>query len=147
MNKNIESVLVIGFGTMGQGIVKTFAINSFKTSVLTRNPSQIKDLPANVFATAVLPATPPDLVVESIPEDINLKHQLFEQLEDAYGGISVLATNTSGLPIDQIASQLRHKKKFLSIHYMQPAEAFPLVEVCCLNETSKETLKEGHLAH
>lgn len=139
MDKAIASVLVVGYGTMGRGIVKTFAENGFETSVLTRDPSRIIDLPDGATATAELPEAPPDLVIESIPEELPLKHDLFLKLEQAYGDASILATNTSGLPIDEVAQPLAHKDKFIAIHYMQPAEAFPLVEVCRLAETSDET--------
>ena len=136
MGETIQSVMVVGYGTMGRGIVETFAKNSFETSVLTRDPSRITDLPAGATATAELPSEAPDLIIESIPEELSLKHQLFQRLEAAYGGKSILATNTSGLPIDAVAQPLAHKDRFIAVHYMQPAEAFPLVEICRLPETS-----------
>jgi 3-hydroxybutyryl-CoA dehydrogenase len=138
MKTSINSVMIVGYGTMGRGIVETFAKNGFETCVLTRYPSRLDDLPEHVTAISDLPNTAPDLIIESIPEDITLKRELFTRLENAYGGASILATNTSGLPIDKIASPLAHKDKFIAVHYMQPADAFPLVEVCRLNETTDE---------
>ena len=64
----------------------------------------------------------------------------FHQTEAAYGNASILATNTSS-SIDEVPA-LAHKDRFIAIHYMQPAEAFPLVEVCRLEETSDETTKK-----
>jgi 3-hydroxybutyryl-CoA dehydrogenase len=130
--------MIVGYGTMGRGIVETFAKNGFETCVLTRDPSRIYDLPEHATAISNLPRTAPDLIIESIPEDIALKHELFTRLENAYGGASILATNTSGLAIDKVAAPLAHKDKFIAVHYMQPAEAFPLVEVCRLIETTDE---------
>lgn len=141
MSAPIKSVLVIGYGTMGRGIVATFANNGFDTTVLTRDPSKITDLPTGALAVSELPKTAPDLVIESIPEDMALKHTLFEQLEQTYGADTVLATNTSGLPLDEIAAPLAHKDRFLAVHYMQPADAFPLVEICRLQETSEDVLE------
>jgi len=138
MKTSINSVMIVGYGTMGRGIVETFAKNGFETCVLTRDPSRIDDLPEHATAISDLPSTAPDLIIESIPEDIALKHELFTRLENAYGNSSILATNTSGLPIDEVAAPLAHKDKFIAVHYMQPAEAFPLVEVCRLNETTDE---------
>ncbi len=136
MSAQVNSVMVIGYGTMGRGIVETFARNGFETSVLTRDPAKISNLPAKATAIADLPSEAPDLIIESIPEDMALKHALFARLEAAYGDHPILATNTSGLPIDEVAAPLKHKSRFLAVHYMQPADAFPLVEICRLAETS-----------
>ncbi|MBO89501.1 MAG: hypothetical protein CMP14_08265 [Rickettsiales bacterium] len=136
MSKSVKSVMVVGYGTMGRGILKTFAENGFKTSVLTRNPTRIKDLPTGTIAHSELPDDAPDLIIESIPEDLTLKHELFLRLEGKYGDEPIFGTNTSGLPIESVAKPLQHKDRFIAIHYMQPAEAFPLVEICRLAETS-----------
>ncbi len=80
MSAQVNSVMVIGYGTMGRGIVETFARNGFETSVLTRDPAKISDLPAKATAIADLPSEAPDLIIESIPEDMALKHALFARL-------------------------------------------------------------------
>ena len=91
MYESIISVLVVGYGTMGRGIVKTFADNGFETNVLSRDPSRITDLPKGTNAITELPESAPDLVIESIPEELALKHELFLKLEAAYGNASILA--------------------------------------------------------
>ena len=136
MSKSVNSVMVVGYGTMGRGILETFAKNGFKASVLTRKPALIKDLPAGSTAHSALPDKAPDLIIESIPEDLTLKHELFHRLEEKYGDHPIFGTNTSGLPIEDVAKPMQHKDRFIAIHYMQPAEAFPLVEICRLAETS-----------
>ena len=136
MSKSVNSVMVVGYGTMGRGILETFAKNGFKASVLTRNPARIKDLPTGSTAHSALPDEAPDLIIESIPEDLILKHELFHRLEEKYGDHPIFGTNTSGLPIEDVAKPMQHKDRFIAIHYMQPAEAFPLVEICRLAETS-----------
>lgn len=141
MSQPIRSVMVVGYGTMGRGIALTFARSGFGTMVLTRDPSRITDLPEGIGAIRDLPETAPDLIIESIPEDLGLKHALFTHLEETYGPGPILATNTSGLPIDKVAEPLVHRERFLAVHYMQPAEAFPMVEVCCLEETSEDVLQ------
>ena len=100
MSKSVNSVMVIGYGTMGRGILETFAKNGFEAAVLTRDPSRIKDLPAGADAYSELPDMAPDLIIESIPEDMTLKHGLLQRLEDKYGDHPVYGTNTSGLPIE-----------------------------------------------
>ena len=142
MPSNIRSVMVVGYGTMGRGIVKTFGKNGFETYVLIRDPSRVQDVPEYATVITKLPENAPDLIIESIPEEMALKHELFTRLETAYGTASIYATNTSGLPIDQIAAPLKYKQNFIAVHYMQPAESFPLVEVCQLEETSEKVVEK-----
>ena len=135
MYESIISVLVVGYGTMGRGIAKTFAENGFETNVLTRDPSRTTDLPEGSTAIAELPESAPDLVIESIPEELALKP--ISENSTACGDASISqrihrACRSTRLPA------LAHKDRFVAIHYMQPAEAFPLVEVCRLEETSDE---------
>ncbi|MEC8372655.1 MAG: 3-hydroxyacyl-CoA dehydrogenase NAD-binding domain-containing protein, partial [Pseudomonadota bacterium] len=63
MSKSVNSVMVIGYGTMGRGILETFAKNGFEAAVLTRDPSRIKDLPAGADAYSELPDMAPDLII------------------------------------------------------------------------------------
>ena len=63
MKTSINSVMIVGYGTMGRGIVETFAKNGFETCVLTRDPSRIDDLPENATAISDLPGTAPDLII------------------------------------------------------------------------------------
>ena len=145
-NKLIETVMGVGYGSMGQGIVSSFAMSGFKTFVLTRDPSRLKNLPGKAIACANLPADIPDLIIEAIPEKIELKTALFAQLENEYGDIPILASNTSSLPLDEIASRLTRPERFIGIHYMHPAESLPMVEVIRVLQTSDRTLDRVKLA-
>jgi 3-hydroxybutyryl-CoA dehydrogenase len=92
---------------------------------------------------------PPDLVIEAIPEDLELKRELFGRLERAYGAGAegpILATNTSGLSIEDIAAPLAARERFLAIHYLQPADALPMVEAACLPETREDVLARSRAA-
>lgn len=129
MAREIKDVLVVGYGVMGRGIAITFARGGHRTAVLSRDPSKAADVPPNVTVTAALPADPPDLIIESIPEDIALKHALFERLEAAYGDGPIIASNTSSLPLEDLAARLRAPERFLGLHYFQPPEALPLMEL------------------
>lgn len=137
----IQSVLVCGYGTMGRGVANLFAKGGFDVTVLTRGPSRLKDLPSGVTAAAALPADPPDLVMENYPEDLVAKQALFRQLEDAYGEHPVWSTNTSGLDLTELASALENKQNFIGVHFLQPADAFPLAEAVRIAETADETVE------
>ncbi len=128
MSERIDTVLVAGYGEMGRGIVASFAGGGHRTIVLSRDPSKVENLPDGVTVTADLPGAAPDLVIETIPEDMALKREFFGRIEAAYGGGTILATNTSGLPLQDMADGLRHPERFLGIHYFHPADAFPMVE-------------------
>lgn len=126
---DIKSVLIAGYGLMGRGIALTFAQGGHATVVLSRDPSKAADIPEDVSVVGELPAAAPDLIIESIPEDMGLKLAFFEKIEKAYGDGPVIASNTSGLSLQDMADLRRDPANFLGIHYFQPAEAFPMVEV------------------
>jgi 3-hydroxybutyryl-CoA dehydrogenase len=125
----INRVLVVGAGVMGTGIAKSFASGGFDTWLLSRRAGALAGLPQGVRATAEPPKDVPDLVIESIPEEMDLKRDLFRQLEKVYPGSVLIATNTSGLDLVPLFAGMKHPERFLATHYFQPAEVFPMVEV------------------
>ncbi len=132
----IRTVLVVGSGIMGRGIATSYGAAGFHCTVLSRHPERVGGL----RATGELPAEPPDLVIEAIPEDLRLKIDLFRRLDEAYGGRSILASNTSGLPLQEMADVLRHPEAFCGIHYFQPAERFDYAELIEVAQTAPEVV-------
>lgn len=114
---------------MGAGIVRSFASAGFRVAVVSRRAGALADLPPGVSASASLPPEPPDLVVETVVEEVEAKAAVYRAVEDAYPPETLIGTNTSGLPLERLAEGLRHPERFLGIHWFQPAEAFPMVEV------------------
>jgi len=136
----IDSVLVAGYGVMGRGIVAAFQRGGFRVSVLSRRSAAELALPASV-PVLNRPAGPaPDLILETITEEVAPKHALYRDLDAAWGGAPILATNTSSLPLDELASVLRRPENFVGMHYFQPADAIPLVEVVRAAKTGDATL-------
>jgi 3-hydroxybutyryl-CoA dehydrogenase len=129
MTAPIKRVLVVGAGTMGKGVAKSFAEHGFETTVWSRRGPEVPGLPAGVTATRELPAEAPDLVIENVPEDVAIKQACYKALEAAYPPAVIIATNTSGLSLDALAEGLAHPERFLGAHYFQPADVFPMVEV------------------
>jgi 3-hydroxybutyryl-CoA dehydrogenase len=129
-------VLVVGAGTMGTAIADTFASAGVATALMSRNPAAISPSDNGLVVVGAFPSQPPELIIEAIPEDFELKADLFRQAESAYGGEPVLASNSSGLPLQQIADALSHPERFLGIHYFHPARELPLVEIVRVAETS-----------
>ena len=80
-------------------------------------------------------------VFESVAEDLALKQQLFQQVEGLVTHQAILASNTSGLPITQIAEPLRHPERAATAHFWNPPHLMPLVEVVKGERTSEPTLE------
>ncbi|HYM31856.1 MAG TPA: 3-hydroxyacyl-CoA dehydrogenase NAD-binding domain-containing protein [Candidatus Cybelea sp.] len=138
MNSSIRRVLVVGAGTMGLGVAKSFAESGFEVQLWSRRAGSLKNLPAGVTAVAAPPMPPPDLVIENVAEDMAIKGEVYRSLEAAYGPEVIIATNTSGLPLDDLAAGLAHPERFLGAHYFQPADVFPMVEVIAGSATRPE---------
>ena len=140
MSETPVKVLVVGSGVMGRGIARGFARAGLATGVLSRDPSRVSGLGAEIAIFAEPPAEPPELIIESVPEVTELKLALYARIEAAYGGAPVLASNTSGLPLQELADRLDHPERFCGIHYFQPADVAPVVEVARVRQTSDATL-------
>ncbi|CAH0400711.1 unnamed protein product [Chilo suppressalis] len=82
-----------------------------------------------------------DLVVEAIVENIEVKHKLFKQLDEAAPQHAILASNTSSLSIDEISSVVKRKDKFGGLHFFNPVPVMRLLEIVKGAETSEETYK------
>ena len=81
-----------------------------------------------------------DLVIEAVPEILDLKHKVFAELEDKVPVTAILASNTSTLPITDIAAPARHPERFVGMHFFSPAEVMPLVEVIPGARTSPQAV-------
>jgi 3-hydroxybutyryl-CoA dehydrogenase len=68
-------------------------------------------------------------VIEAVFEDLAVKQSVFAEIERLYHGSPVLATNTSGLPLDELGESLKHPNRFLAMHFFMPADVFPMIEV------------------
>jgi 3-hydroxybutyryl-CoA dehydrogenase len=130
MPKNIQSVLIYGYGVMGRGVARTFADNGFEVTVRSSRAQALKDLPRGVRAVEQLPAKAPDLVLELVPENVPTKQRVYAEVEAAYPGADVIiATGTSGLDLVELARPLLHPERFLGLHYFMPADQTLVVEV------------------
>jgi len=82
-----------------------------------------------------------DIVIEAVPDELDLKTSVFESLGANGGPRQVLASNTSALSITEIASRTRHPDRVIGIHFLQPVPTVPLVEVVRGLATSDETFQ------
>lgn len=77
-----------------------------------------------------------DLVIEAVYEDLDVKHQVFRELESRVRDECILASNTSTIPIARIASVLRVPERMLGMHFFSPVEKMPLLEVIVTAQTT-----------
>jgi len=126
--KRLE-VLVIGSGVMGRGIAKGFAAAGIPCAIFSRNATKVKGVDARVAIVDTLPQQAPLLVIESVPEEKELKFACYAAIESAYAGAPVLASNTSGIDLELLAKPLKYPKQFIGMHYFMPADVNTMVEV------------------
>jgi 3-hydroxybutyryl-CoA dehydrogenase len=169
----VNNVAVIGSGLMGRGIAQVCAVGGFNVtlndlnmdllnaaySVIERNLAkgvqlgkvqpEVKEaslsrikLTAGV-ADAVKQA---DLVIEAIPEVMELKLDLFRQLDELCPEHTILATNTSANSITEIAGATRRPEKVIGLHFFNPVHIMKLVEIVRGLETSDTTFKISEAA-
>ena len=136
----IATVMVAGSGVMGLGIAEVFAKAGFETTVYRHRPKDGLKLPEGVKLVTSFDGKAPDIVIESIPEVLDLKIEFFQKLEAAFGERTIIASNTSGLPLEDMAAKLKHPNRFLGMHYFMPAEVSPLVEVIRVAKTDDTTV-------
>ena len=161
-SNKIENVGVVGAGIMGQGIASAnlrrqlpTLMNDAATDALQRGmqsaleqASYSRELkgPDVEQTLALAPLLNPaldlaemrhcDLVIEAAVERPDVKKNIFSNLEAVVDPTAVLATNTSTIPIDELASVLSHPERFLGIHFFNPVRKMPLVEIIRGTKTS-----------
>jgi len=160
------SISIIGAGTMGNGIAHVFAQNGFKVTIVDVSLTQLDKAIANIgknFDRQIAKGTATEeqkktalanisilsnmsegvknaeLVIEAATENIELKLNIFEQLDKLAPKEAILATNTSSISITKIAATTGRAGKVIGMHFMNPVPVMKLVEVINGYATTKET--------
>lgn len=159
------NIFVLGAGTMGAGIVQTFAQAGYKVvmrdleeSYVERGMSTItkslersvkkeriteerkNEILANITATTDINlAKDADLVIEAAVENMDIKKIIFKELDEVCKESAILATNTSSLSITEIACATNRPDRVIGMHFFNPVPVMKLVEVIKGIATSEET--------
>ncbi len=165
---DIKKVAVIGTGTMGPGIAQVLAQHEIEVRIFDIDPEQLKKaretLGANLNlmeqagmlsdtgaadarnriqnATSLTDAVrDADLVIEVIPEVMDLKTRLLSELDEICGPDTILASNTSGLSITKMAQATRRPEKVVGMHWWNPPIIIPVIEIVKGESTGEDVLQ------
>ncbi len=160
---------ILGSGSMGTGIAQVAATAGHIVHLYDNNPSALSRSEAFIskimarlvekgridnteaeiikgrihYETNMFACSESSLVIEAIIEDIDIKKQVFEQLEDTVRPSCILASNTSSLSIASIASACKNPERVIGIHFFNPAALMKLVEIVPAIQTSQETQQKA----
>ena len=164
----MKNIAIIGAGTMGNGIAHTFAQSGFKVNLIDISETSLKrgmetisrNLDRMVAKEQITEANKTEtlsnisiytnisegvknaeLVVEAATENIDLKLNIFKQLDENCSKKTILATNTSSISITQIAAVTTRPDKVIGMHFMNPVPIMKLVEIIRGYNTSNEVTK------
>ena len=162
---DIKKVTVVGTGTMGNGIAQVFAAKGYEVdmvdikqefldralAVITKSFDRLlkkekiteDDKAAALgrlnMSTDLSVARNSQLVIEAVTENLEIKLDIFKKLEDICPPDTVLASNTSSLPITQLAAATKRPTQFVGMHFMNPVPMMKLIELIRGIATSDET--------
>lgn len=162
----MNTIAVIGAGTMGNGIAHVFAQNGYQVhlidvsqdaldkglSTVAKNLDRMvakekittadkENTLANIksFTELKLGVANADLVIEAATENVTIKLKIFKELDDVCDANTILASNTSSISITQIAAATSRPEKVIGMHFMNPVPIMSLVEIIRGYSTSNET--------
>jgi len=166
--EDIRKISVIGAGIMGHGIALTYALGGYNITLNARRETSLSNalkhiryaletfvegglisqdmsevtLPRITTTTHLEEAVKDaDFVTETVPEDAEVKTEIFSDLDVLCPKHAILASNTSTFMLQDFTSQCKRKDKVLTTHWINPPHIVPLVEVVHDEETSDETVE------
>ena len=125
---------------MGRGIAASFAAAGIASAIFSRNALNVRGVDPRVALLDKLPQDAPELVIESVPEKMDIKFECYAAIEAAYAGKPALASNTSGIDLEALARPLKYPQRFFGMHYFMPAEVNTMVEVAPVRATETAAL-------
>jgi 3-hydroxybutyryl-CoA dehydrogenase len=163
---SIEHILVVGAGTMGNGIAQVAATSGYQVTCLDVIPAALEKAKKSIasstakliekgvltqdqktaadrinFVSTYATVSEADLVIEAATENPELKFKIFKELDTTAREGVILASNTSSISITKIAANTKRPDRVIGMHFMNPVPLMTLVEVIKGLATSDETLK------
>ena len=167
----IKNISVIGAGTMGHGIAEVFAMYNYKVSIYDRNRKNHENVIAEIknelefmaeenyiekeiveaalsnikiFSNLEEAVKNADYIIESIPEILELKQELFNELDKICPKHTILSSNTSSLSLSKLIENIsvERKKRIMICHWYNPAHLIPIIELSYFGNMPEEIFSE-----
>ena len=161
----IQSVGVVGAGTMGNGIAQVFAASDFQVLLYDINEDQVQKGLSTIInsldrlinkekiteddkqntlqnirlCSSLEELSDVELIVEAASESLDIKSEIFKQLDGICKPATILATNTSSISLTRIARETQRPEKVIGMHFMNPVPLMKLVEIIRALQTDDET--------
>jgi 3-hydroxyacyl-CoA dehydrogenase/enoyl-CoA hydratase/3-hydroxybutyryl-CoA epimerase len=162
----LSRAAVIGAGVMGAGIAQWLSARQLRVILRDINTEQVAKGMANITAlyregqkrhvftpreardgldriypaATDVPLRDIELVIEAATENLELKKKIFQRLDELAGDDTVLATNTSALPVSELAGGTRRPERVVGLHFFNPVHRMQLVEIIAARQTAPEVL-------
>lgn len=147
----MKKIGICGTGLMGATMAQIFAEKGYETRIYGRTEASLErgkkiiTLDEGVplyYTTRLEDLGKCDIIIESIVENLAVKQEFFERLSKIVGAETILATNTSGLSINRIGERVHGKERFLGMHWFNPSNLIPLIEIICNDKTEQKYVDE-----
>ncbi len=161
----VSHVHVIGAGVMGGDIASWCALQGFNVTLQDKGPENIAASMKRAYALFKKRLVKPrlirngldrlmpdingtglskaDVVIEAVFEDADVKRKLYREIEPQIREDALLATNTSSIPLEELAPALSRPERFVGLHFFNPVAKMPLVEVIATGSTGPEEVKKA----
>lgn len=163
---DINTITVIGAGTMGSGIAQTAAVAGLNVTMIDISSAMLKKGKAAIKASSdrllkkgtitpaehhaakaiptameLTPAKESDLIIEAVTEDLSTKLKIFSQLDSLAPEHTILASNTSSLSLTRLAAATNRPEQVVGMHFFNPVPLMQLLEVVRTFATTDDTLQ------
>ncbi len=156
--KDIKKIGVVGAGTMGKGIAQVFALYNYPVALVDTDAAILqgvmdklqdhtepelwgKVLNNITTSTDIKLLQGCDLIIDAVFEEITVKKSVFETISSVCNSSSIIATNTSSISINKLASSINNPTRFIGMHFMNPPKVMKLVEIIRGQKTSEDIVR------
>ncbi|MCK4382677.1 MAG: hypothetical protein KAW66_05225 [Candidatus Lokiarchaeota archaeon] len=161
MRNEIKNIGIVGAGFTGKQIAAQTALHYFIVSLYDIDPKVIEDAKKYIsgflkrknrmdaiqdvsyYSDLDKALDDVDLVIEAVPENLELKRKVFSQIDNSAPAHAIIGTNSSSFPVSKIESAVKRKDKVLNLHFYPPIPTRPMVDIMRGSETSDETFEKG----
>lgn len=159
MSEKINRISIIGAGYMGRQIIEKSALYGYNINVFDVSSEGLEEfindvkkkidkkkikIDITIYNSISEAVKNADLIIEAVPEKLELKREIFSQIDKAAPSHAILATNSSSIPISKLEEEVERKDKVMNIHFYN-LFTMPLADIMRGTQTSDATFQKGKL--